>query len=257
MPSLPSRSGTCAALPRPLHPPHGHQQPPPDSLRRRARQLPLRDYAHGSKQRVMPLTPWSSCAAFSCTFCPRFRAHPPLCLLSNRFRKQLLPLRAHSSPPRPRATPFAALAQLRTLALPPLRRTHARHPRFTAAQLYFAGFDSSYDRYQPGLWTCSRHAIPLCVQPPFSAVSVPSVCTKLRSKATYQSDQLPSSSLPSRLSDPLPVPEPYSKSIIPPITPPKRLRFLLPPNQTLHLISTPAILPRRFRSLVLAVARLR
>ena len=35
------RPGTCAALPRPLHPPHGHLQPPPHRLRRRARQLPL------------------------------------------------------------------------------------------------------------------------------------------------------------------------------------------------------------------------
>jgi hypothetical protein len=36
-----------------------------------------KDYAHGSKQRIMTLDAWSSCADSSSTCCPKARAHPP------------------------------------------------------------------------------------------------------------------------------------------------------------------------------------
>ena len=66
------RTGTCAALPRPLHPPHGHLQPPHHRLRRRTRQLPLarlcarRQAArHDPRRRQLPA------AASSCMCCPK------------------------------------------------------------------------------------------------------------------------------------------------------------------------------------------
>jgi hypothetical protein len=69
----------------PLHPPHGHQQPPPDGLRRQARQLPLaglctRQQAarHAPRRRGVPAP------LFPARFAQGFRAHPHYGLLSLR-----------------------------------------------------------------------------------------------------------------------------------------------------------------------------
>ena len=74
------RPRTCAALPRPLHPPHGHlaTTASPPSTGERVSFL-WRDYAHGGKQRVMTL----DAVEFLLPLLParaakRLRAHPPL-----------------------------------------------------------------------------------------------------------------------------------------------------------------------------------
>jgi hypothetical protein len=104
-----------------------------------------RDYAHGSRQRIMTLDAEQ--------FLPRFFLHVlpkgfvrirHYGLLSNRFRKQLLPL-AHT---------LLATQSRQQLPLPPLPDCDLWHcprcgkamrvvQRFTAAQLYLAAFDSS------------------------------------------------------------------------------------------------------------------
>jgi len=104
-----------------------------------------RDYVHGGKQRIMTLDAVSFLCRFFLHVLPkgfvRIRRYG---ILSNRFRKQLLPLArtllaAQGREPRP---------------LPPLpdcalwhcpRCGKAMHvvQRFTAAELYFAGFDTS------------------------------------------------------------------------------------------------------------------
>ena len=104
-----------------------------------------RDYAHGSKQRVMTLDAVEFLRRFFLHVLPkgfvRIRRYG---LLSNRFRKQLLPLAR---------TRLAAQGR-EPLPLPPLPDCDLWHcprcgkamrvvQRLTAAQLYFAGFDSS------------------------------------------------------------------------------------------------------------------
>ncbi len=104
-----------------------------------------RDYAHGGKQRVMTLDAVNFLGRFFLHVLPkgfvRIRRYG---LLSNRFRKQLLPL----------ARTLLAAQGHEPLPLPPLPDCDLWHcprcgkamrvvERFTPAQLYFKGFDSS------------------------------------------------------------------------------------------------------------------
>ena len=105
-----------------------------------------RDYAHGAKQRVTPpLDAVEFLRRFFLHVLPkgfvRIRRYG---LLSNRFRKQLLPL----------ARTLLAAQGREPLLLPPLPDCDLWHcprcgkamrvvQRFTAAQLFFAGFDTS------------------------------------------------------------------------------------------------------------------
>ena len=104
-----------------------------------------RDYAHGGKQRVMTLNAVNFLCRFFLHVLPkgfvRIRRYG---LLSNRFRKELLPL----------ARTLLAQQGREPLPLPPLPDLAPWHcprcgkamrvvERFTAAELYFRGFDSS------------------------------------------------------------------------------------------------------------------
>ena len=104
-----------------------------------------RDYVHGGKQRLMTLDAVNFLCRFFLHVLPkgfvRIRRYG---ILSNRFRKQLLPL----------ARTLLAAQGHQPLPLPPLpdcalwhcpRCGKAMHvvQRFTAAELYFAGFDTS------------------------------------------------------------------------------------------------------------------
>jgi len=107
--------------------------------------FPWRDYAHGGKQRVMTLDAVNLLCRFFLHVLPKgFVRIPRYCLLSNRFRKQLLPL----------ARTLLAAQGRQPLPLPPPPDRDLWHcprcgkamrvvQRFTAAQLYFPGFDSS------------------------------------------------------------------------------------------------------------------
>lgn len=104
-----------------------------------------RDYAHGSKQRVMTLDAVEFLRRFFLHVLPRgFVRIRHYGLLSNRFRNRLLPL-AHK---------LLAAEGREQLPLPPPSTCDLWHcprcgramrvvQRFTAAQLYFAGVDSS------------------------------------------------------------------------------------------------------------------
>ena len=104
-----------------------------------------RDYAHGNKQRVMTLDALEFLRRFFLHVLPKgFVRIRHYGLLSNRFRKQLLPL----------ARTLLASQGREPLPLPPPPDPHLWHcprcgkamrvvQRFTPAQLYFAGFDSS------------------------------------------------------------------------------------------------------------------
>ena len=104
-----------------------------------------RDYAHGGKQRVITLDAVNFLCRFFLHVMPkgfvRIRRYG---LLSNRFRKQLLPL----------ARTLLAAQGREPLPLPPPPDCNLWHcprcgkamrvlQRFTPAQLYLAGFDSS------------------------------------------------------------------------------------------------------------------
>jgi hypothetical protein len=104
-----------------------------------------RDYAHGDKQRIMTLDAVNFLCRFFLHVLPkgfvRIRRYG---LLSNRFRKQLLPL----------ARTLLAAQGREPMPLPPLPDCAPWHcprcgkpmrvvQRFTAAELYFAGFDTS------------------------------------------------------------------------------------------------------------------
>jgi hypothetical protein len=104
-----------------------------------------RNYAHGNKQRVMTLGAVNFLCRFFLHVLPkgfvRIRRYG---LLSNRFRKQLLPL----------ARTLLAAQEREPLIPPPLPDCAPWHcprcgkamrvvQRFTAAELYFASFDSS------------------------------------------------------------------------------------------------------------------
>ena len=104
-----------------------------------------RDYAHGNKQRVMTLDPVEFLRRFFLHVLPKgFVRIRHYGLLSSRFRQHLLPL-AHT---------LLAAEGHEQLPVPPLPDGHLWHcprcgkpmqvvERFTAAQLYFAGFDTS------------------------------------------------------------------------------------------------------------------
>jgi hypothetical protein len=104
-----------------------------------------RDYAHGSRQRIMTLDAEQFLRRFFLHVLPKgFVRIRHYGLLSNRFRKQLLPL-AHT---------LLATQSRQQLPLPPLPDCDLWHcPRcgkamrvvqhLTAAQLYLAAFDSS------------------------------------------------------------------------------------------------------------------
>jgi hypothetical protein len=104
-----------------------------------------RDYAHGGKQRVMTLDAVEFLRRFFLHVLPRgFVRIRHYGLLSNRFRKQLLPL----------ARTLLAAQGCEPLPPPPLPDCQLWHcprcgkamrvvERFTAAQLYLARFDSS------------------------------------------------------------------------------------------------------------------
>jgi predicted nucleic acid-binding Zn ribbon protein len=104
-----------------------------------------RDYVHGGKQRVMPLEAEEFLRRFFLHVLPRgFVRIRHYGLLANRFRKQLLPL-ARSLLTDQGREPLT-LPQLHDSALWHCPRCNAPMrvvERFTAAQLYFAGFDSS------------------------------------------------------------------------------------------------------------------
>ena len=104
-----------------------------------------RDYAHGNKQRVMTLDAVNFLGRFFLHVLPkgfvRIRRYG---LLSNRVRRQLLPLartrladqgREPLTPPPP--------AECNLWHCPRCGKAMRVAQRFTAAQLYFAGFDSS------------------------------------------------------------------------------------------------------------------
>jgi hypothetical protein len=104
-----------------------------------------RDYRHGGIQRVMPLDAVEFLRRFFLHVLPRgFVRIRHYGLLSNRFRKQMLPL----------ARTLLAAQGYEPLPLPPPPDCDLWHcprcgapmrvvERFTAAQLYFAGLDSS------------------------------------------------------------------------------------------------------------------
>ena len=104
-----------------------------------------RDYAHGGKQRVMTLEAVEFLRRFFLHVLPKgFVRIRHYGLLSNRFRNQLLPL-AHE---------LLAAQGRQQLPLPPPPHCELWHcprcgepmrvvQRFTAAQLYLAGLDSS------------------------------------------------------------------------------------------------------------------
>jgi len=104
-----------------------------------------RDYAHGSKQRVMALDAVEFLRRFFLHVLPKgFVRIRHYGLLSNRFRNQLLPL----------ANELLATQGRQPLPMPPLPEGELWHcprcgkamrvvQRFTAAQLYLAAFDSS------------------------------------------------------------------------------------------------------------------
>ena len=104
-----------------------------------------RDYAHGGKQRVMTLDAVKFLRRFFLHVLPRgFVRIRHYGLLANRFRKQLLPLaRTLLAAQGREPLPLSPLSDCDLWHCPrcnaPMRVTE----RFTAAQLYFAGFDSS------------------------------------------------------------------------------------------------------------------
>ena len=104
-----------------------------------------RDYAHGGKQRVMTLDAMNFLCRFFLHVLPkgfvRIRRYG---LLSNRFRKQLLPLArtllaAQGREPLPLPQP----PDCDLWHCPRCGKTMRVLQRFTPDQLYFAGFDSS------------------------------------------------------------------------------------------------------------------
>ncbi len=119
-----------------------------------------RDYGHGEIQRLMPLGAVEFLRRFFLHVLPRsFVRIRHYGLLSNRFRKQLLPL----------ARTLLAAQGREPLPLPPPSDCDLWHcprcgapmrvvERFTAAELYFAGLDSHDRCRQSALPACSTHA---------------------------------------------------------------------------------------------------
>jgi len=104
-----------------------------------------RDYAHGGKQRVMTLDAVNFLCRFFLHVLPkgfvRIRRYG---LLSNRFRKELLPLaRALLAEQGRQPLPLPPLPDCAPWHCPRCGKAMRAVERFTAAELYFAGFDSS------------------------------------------------------------------------------------------------------------------
>ena len=104
-----------------------------------------RDYAHGGKQRVLKLDAVKFLRRFFLHGLPkgfvRIRRYG---LLSNRFRKQLLPLaRTLLTPQEREPLPLPPLPDCAPWHCPRCGKAMRVTQRFTAAQLYFEGFDSS------------------------------------------------------------------------------------------------------------------
>jgi hypothetical protein len=103
-----------------------------------------RDYRHGGIQRVMPLDAVEFLRRFFLHVLPRgFVRIRHYGLLSNRFRKQLLPWRAPCSPPRAVSRPLPPSSDCDLWHCPRCGAPMRVVERFTAAELYFAGLDSS------------------------------------------------------------------------------------------------------------------
>jgi hypothetical protein len=104
-----------------------------------------RDYAHGGKQGVMTLDAVNFLCRFFLHVLPkgfvRIRRYG---ILSNRFRKQMLPLaRTLLAAQGREPLPLPALPDCTLWHCPRCGRAMRVVQRFTAAQLYFTGFDSS------------------------------------------------------------------------------------------------------------------
>jgi hypothetical protein len=104
-----------------------------------------RDYAHGGKQRLMTLDAVKFLRRFFLHVLPkgfvRIRRYG---LLSNRFRKQLLPLtRTLRAEQGREPLPLLPLPDCAPWHCPRCAKAMRVVQRFTAAQLYFAGFDTS------------------------------------------------------------------------------------------------------------------
>ncbi len=104
-----------------------------------------RDYAHGGKQRVMTLDAVHFLCRFFLHVLPRgFVRIRHYGLLSNRFRKQLLPLaRTLLAEQGCEPLPLTPLPDCAPWHCPRCGKAMRVVERFTAAELYFAGFDSS------------------------------------------------------------------------------------------------------------------
>ena len=151
------------------------RQPPPDSLRRRARRLPLAVVPTAASSASCPSTPRGVPAPlFPARFAQGFRAHPPALACSRTASaNNCCPWRAHSSPPR--ATSHSLCRPCPTansgtapVAAHPCASPSASPPLNSISQASIP----HDDRYQPGLWTCSRHAIPLVCPTAVSALSL-------------------------------------------------------------------------------------
>src|ERR1700677_4800247 len=124
------RPSSCAALSRSLYPPHRHLQPSSAGLRRTEGHLPMARLC--PRQQAAPHDP--RCSGVPAPLLPSrptqgLRTHPPL-----RSALQPLPPPAAAAGTQAarrrwtRATSSAPGAELRTLALSPLRQSHASRP---------------------------------------------------------------------------------------------------------------------------------
>ena len=140
MPSLPSAAPNMSCAISAVTPTAWPSATTPHRLRRQERvSFRWRDYAHGGKQRVMPLDAAEFLRRFFLHVLPRgFVRIRHYGLLSNRFRKQLLPLaRTLLAAQAREPLPLPPLPSRASLALPTLQNAPMRVvQRFTAAQLY-------------------------------------------------------------------------------------------------------------------------
>ena len=172
MPSLPSAADPRAALSRSLYPPHRHLQPSPAGLRRTRVTFRWRDYAHGSKQRLMTSIQISSCAASSFTCYPRASYASAATVCSPTASAPAAAAGTQAARRRwTRATSSAPVAELRTLALSPLRQSHASPPTlhrrttlFRRLRFFMTGFANPVSRLVPGTrpHLCVRTILQAC-----------------------------------------------------------------------------------------------
>ena len=161
-----------------------------------------RDYAHRSKQRVMPLDAVEFLHRFFLHVLPKgFVRIRHYGLLSNRFRKQLLPpWRAHSSPPRATSHSLCRPCPTANSGTAPVAAHPCASPSASPPHNSIWQASIPHDhRYQPGLWTAPGMPSHSCVQPPCQRwlCAVSRALGSFDLRQLYQgSDQLPSSSLP-------------------------------------------------------------